>query len=126
MDKKTLTKYLDFANHHQEATPEDIKKLCEKVRHYGFHSAFVNSCYISLARELLGGKAVVGTVISFPLGQDLRDTKVFSAIESVRRGADELDVSMNIGLFKARKDKEVLAEMEAIVNAVKEIERKRW
>ncbi len=124
MDKKTLAQHLDFANHHQDVTPVDVKKLCQKVRKFGFHSAFVNPCYISLAQEFLGGKATVGTVISFPLGQEMRDVKVLAAIEAARKGADELDVSMNVGLFKAGRYESVLEEMEAIVEAVKNLRKK--
>lgn len=119
MDKKALAQYLDFANHHQDTKPDDIKKLCQKVRQYGFHTAFVNPCYIMVAREFLGKRGVVGTVISFPLGQDIRDIKVLAAIEATRYGANELDISMNVGFFKAKKYEEVLEEMKAIVEAVK-------
>jgi len=118
-----IAKYLDFANHHPDATPEQVKKLCQNVIKFGFHSAFVNPCYISLAKEFLGDKLPVGTVISFPLGQDTRDGKVLLAIETTRKGADELDVMMNVGLFKAGKYKEVLEEMRAVNLAAKEIRR---
>lgn len=124
MNKKVFAKYLDFANHHQDATVEEIQELCKKVKKYGFHSAFVNPCYIQLAKEILLGKAAVGTVVSFPLGQDLSDIKILSSIGAVRKGADELDVSMNVGLFKAGKGKEVLEEMRAIVESVKSLRAK--
>jgi len=118
-----IAKYLDFANHHPDATPEQIKKLCQNVVKFGFHSAFVNPYYISLAKEYLENKFPVGTVISFPLGQDTRDGKVLLAIETTRKGADELDVMMNVGMFKAGKYKEVLEEMRAVNAAAKEIRR---
>lgn len=124
MDKQTLAGFLDLANHHQDATSEAIKKLCEKVKKYGFHAVFVNPCYIRLARELLGDSGVVGSVVSFPLGQDNRDVKVLAAIDAVRCSANELDVCMNVGLFKSGKTDEVLAEMKAIVEAVKNIKPK--
>lgn len=119
-----IVRYLDFANHRQEATPEDIKELCRKVKQYRFHSAFVNPCYITLAKEILEEKGVVGTVIAFPLGQEMRDIKILAAIEAARRGADELDVSMNVGLFKAGKNDEVLEETRAVVEAVRNIRSK--
>ncbi len=114
-----LASYLDFANHRQDATPEDIEKLCQSVREHGFHSAFVNPCYVSRARKLLGENGVVGTVVSFPLGQDTTEDKVTLALNSIENGADELDVSMNVGLFKAGRDVEVLEEMKEIVGQVK-------
>jgi len=118
-----IAKYLDFANHHPYATPEQIRDLCQKVKKFGFHSAFVNPYYIQLAKDVLEDKFPVGTVISFPLGQDTRDGKVLLAIETTRKGADELDVMMNVGLFKAGKYKEVLEEMKAVNTAAKEIRR---
>jgi deoxyribose-phosphate aldolase len=123
MDLNNLASYLDLANHHPEATPEDIKLVCEKVKKYGFHTAFVNGCYVSLAREILGEEGKVGTVVSFPLGQDSQDAKVVAAIDAAKNGADELDVCMNVGLFKAGEKEKVQKEMEAIVTAAKGIKK---
>jgi len=122
MDRKTLGKYLDFANHHQDATPKDIKELCQKVKKYGFHSAFVNPFYISLAKESLGD-GIVGTVIDFPLGQETKEIKILASIDAVKKGADELDVAMNVGFFKAGEHQQVLEEMKAVVSAAKEIKK---
>lgn len=119
MDKKTLAKYLDLANHHQNATESEIKTLCQQVKKFGFNSAFVNPCFIVLAKDALEGKALVGSVVSFPLGQDSRDIKILAAIDAVRKGADEIDVSANVGLFKSRKVEEYLEEMKAVVEAAK-------
>lgn len=121
MDKKTLASYLDFANHHQNATVEDIKSLCQKVLQYGFHSVFVNPYYVPLARSLVGEKAVVGTVVSFPLGQESQEVKIASALWAVKNGGDELDVSMNVGVFKQGGHGKVLEEMRVIVSQVKTI-----
>lgn len=121
MKKEDLIKYLDFANHHPDATPKDIQELCQKVKQFHFHSAFVNPCYVPLAREFLGGDGIVGTVISFPIGQDTREGKLLASIDAVKKGADELDISMNVGLFKAGKEEEVLEEMRTVIEAIKNI-----
>lgn len=123
MDKQTLAGYLDLANHHADVTPAQIKDLCVKVKQYGFHAAFVNPCFIHLAKENLGLKGVVGTVIAFPLGQEERDIKVLAATNAVRQGANELDASMNVGLFKAGEKEAVLAEMKAVVESAKNVRR---
>jgi len=123
MDQRTLASFLDLAKHHPETSEKEVRDLCQAVKKYGFHSAFVNPCWVKLARELLGVTGVVGTVISFPLGQETKDIKVLSAIKSVKDGANELDVSMNVGLFKQGSYEEVLTEMEAIVNAAKQLKK---
>lgn len=97
----TIAPHLDLANHHADATPEDIKKVCANVLKYGFNGAFVNPCYIALAREEVEDKAKVGTAFSFPLGQDTLEMKIFAAREAIRLGADELDIVPNNGLLLA-------------------------
>ena len=119
MDQRTLALYLDLAKHHPETSEKEVRDLCQAVKKYGFHSAFVNPYWIKLTRQLMGPSGTVGTVISFPLGQEVKDIKVLAAIKAVKDGADEMDVSMNVGLFKEGKTDLVLAEMEAIVEAVK-------
>lgn len=120
MDQKALAAHLDFANHHPGATPKQIKVLCRQVKQYGFHAAFVNPCYVPLAKKELA-EGVVGTVVSFPLGQDAKDVKVLAAIKCARDGADEIDVSANVGWLKAGQRSLVLEEMRAVVLAAKEI-----
>lgn len=96
----SLAHYLDFADHKANATPADIATLCAKVIEHGFHAAFVNACYITLAKS----KGVrVGTVVSFPLGQDTIAAKVAATNEAVQLGADELDIVPNIGNFDSRE-----------------------
>ncbi|MBI4099418.1 deoxyribose-phosphate aldolase [Candidatus Microgenomates bacterium] len=113
-----LAKYLDLANHHANATEEDVRVICEKVKKYGFNSAFVNPAYVVLAKSL-GVK--VGTVIAFPLGQEILAIKLAAARAALTDGADELDVSLNVGYIKEGKWDKVTKEMKAIVGATREI-----
>ncbi len=116
-----LAQYLDFANHHASATPADIEKLCTAVVEHGFHAAFVNPIYVPLAKKLLHTKAAVGTVISFPLGQDTRAAKVAAVNDAVQAGADELDVVPNIGAFLSGQTQEFEEELSAIVDGARMI-----
>lgn len=120
MDRQTLASYLDFANHHQDVTLEDVKALCQAVKKHGFHSAFVNPCYVAFARRFLP-EGIIGTAISFPLGQDHKDVKILTVIKATKDGADELDISMNVGLFKSGEKEAILEEMTAIIDAAKNI-----
>lgn len=114
-----IAKYIDHANHSAQSTEEEIKKLCDEVKRYGFNSAFVNSCWVEFAREQLGDEAKVGTVVSFPLGQDSTAAKVSAVVRALKNGADEIDVSANVGWLKSGETRLYLDEMEQIVNEVK-------
>lgn len=119
-----LPKYLDLANHHPDATENDIRELCEKVLKFGFNSAFVNAFYVPFCRNILKESGKVGTVVSFPLGQETVAMKVTAARSGVLAGADELDISLNVGLIKEGKWDAVLGEMHEVVMAVRSLEKR--
>lgn len=124
MDPKALAPFLDLANHHANATFADIEDICGKVKKYGFNAVFVNPFFVPFAREKMGaGK--VGTVVSFPLGQETLDFKMASARASALAGAAELDVSLNVGQIKSAAWDELLKEMRQIVTAVKNIDQQK-
>lgn len=118
MDVNNLAPFLDLANHHANATVHDIEELCKTVKAYGFHAAFVNPVHVSLARSLMGTSGVVGTAISFPLGQDVLDVKQVSISHAIEDGADELDIVPNNALLRT-DDPGYLAEMTSIVSAIR-------
>lgn len=86
----------------QDATVEQIKKLCAEARQYQFCSVCVNPCYVPLCYEELRGSGVkVCTVIGFPLGATTTKTKCFEANEAIENGADEVDMVINVGKLKS-------------------------
>lgn len=140
MATTNFASFLDLANHHQDADQSTIKTLCQNVLHYGFNAAFVNSCWVKFAKtyfnsqtkHLPGGVAPaahlggeirhprVGTVISFPLGQDTTEIKIYAAHEAIKKGADELDISTNVGFLKSSPDI-YLKELKRLVQAARDI-----
>jgi deoxyribose-phosphate aldolase len=121
MDIYDLAHHLDFANHHANATTRDIRTLCDLVAKHGFHGAFVNPIHVALAKKILGKSGIVGTVISFPLGQDRVDIKITSALKAIEDGADELDIVPNTAhLLSDLKGTAYVEEMVQIVRAVRQ------
>ncbi len=113
-----LPAYLDLANHHPNSTESEIVALCAKVKEFGFNSAFVNPFYIQLAKEQ---GVRVGTVVAFPLGQETLSVKSGCAESYASLGADELDVSLNVGYIKSGKWAESLVEMRAVVESARRV-----
>jgi len=84
------------------ATYTDIKRLCEEARQFGFYSVCINPSFIRMAKSLLKGSNVkITTVIGFPLGMTLTETKVYEAMNASLIGVDELDIVVNIGAVKS-------------------------
>ena len=69
-------KFIDHTNLKQDATREEIKKLCEEAISYDFMSVCVNPDFVKFASDLLLDSEVkVCTVIGFPLGASQQGLK---------------------------------------------------
>ena len=105
-------KLIDHTLLKQDASPEQILKLCEEAKEHDFMSVCVNPAYVPLAAEALKGSDVkVCTVIGFPLGMNLTRTKVEEAQLCIKQGADEIDMVINVGMLKSHNDDYVEAEI---------------
>ena len=111
-------KLIDHTLLKQDATPEQIVKLCEEAKQFDFMSVCVNPAYVPLAADCLKGSDVkVCTVIGFPLGMNLTRTKVDETSEAIKCGADEIDMVINVGMLKAHQDEYVKEEISLIRQA---------
>ena len=111
-------KYIDHTLLKPDATEEQIRKLCQDALEYDFASVCVNPGYVPLCHELLKGSDVkVCTVIGFPLGATLPAAKVLETRESVFAGAQEIDMVINVGKLKDKKDDYVREEITRVKHA---------
>lgn len=111
-------KLIDHTLLKQDASPEQIVKLCEEAKEFDFMSVCVNPAYVPLAAQCLKDSDVkVCTVIGFPLGMNLTKTKVEEAQLAIKEGADEIDMVINVGMLKAGHDdyvEEEIRELKAV------------
>jgi deoxyribose-phosphate aldolase len=115
---RDLARYIDHTLLKPEATEEQIIKLCNEAKEYGFASVCVNPGYVPLAAKMLMGTPVkVCTVIGFPLGATTTETKAFEAEDAIKKGAQEVDMVINIGWLKSKNYGACEADIKAVVNA---------
>ncbi len=108
-------KYIDNTLLKADAKLEDIKALCEESKEYDFKSVCINPAFISKAKEFLKGSDVlICTVIGFPLGSMTTEAKVFETKDAIEKGADEIDMVINISALKDGNDDYVKNEIAAI------------
>jgi len=123
--ENNFSHYLDLASHTPITTEQTIQKICAQVIEYDFNSSFMNPYYIVYARQFFKNhspeKRKVGTVISFPLGQETAKIKMASAHEAAALGADELDISLNVALIKEARWEKVLEEMSGLVQTARAV-----
>ena len=95
------SKYIDHTCLKQNASYENIKKLCDEAQKYEFFSVCVNPFYVSYAKKILMKSNVkVCTVVGFPLGQNTTESKTYECVDAVQKGADEIDMVINVSELK--------------------------
>ena len=112
-----LEKILNACDHTlllQTATWEEIRALCDDGIKYHTASVCIPPCYVQRAREYVGDRLKICTVIGFPNGNMTTESKVFETRDAVEKGADEIDMVINIGMLRAGDDAYVLDEIRKI------------
>ena len=118
MTPNQLAQYIDHTALTAEKNEQDILTLCNEAIEHGFYSVCINSGYIPLAKEKLAGSNVkICTVVGFPLGANLTSVKAFETQESIKAGANEIDMVINVGWIKSQKWDTVKQDIQAVFNA---------
>ncbi|MEK4861097.1 deoxyribose-phosphate aldolase [Staphylococcus sp. FSL W8-0774] len=111
--------YVKFIDHTQlkpESTREQIDKIINEAKEYGFKSICVNPTHVKYSAEQLKGTDVlVCTVIGFPLGASTKEVKAFETKNAIENGASEIDMVINIGALKDGRLDEVKDDIESVV-----------
>ncbi len=117
-----IAPFIDHTLLKAEATRDEVLKLCDEAKKYGFATVCVNSINVGTAARALAGTSVLPiAVVGFPLGAMLPTAKAFETREAVRCGAKEIDMVLNIGALKSRDYALVLSDIQAVVNAAKPV-----
>ena len=98
----------------QGATWEEIKAVCDDGMTYKTASVCIPSSHVKKAKEYVGDRLAICTVIGFPNGYSTTATKVFECRDAIENGADEIDTVINIGKLKEGLYDEILAELKAL------------
>ena len=117
MEKREILKRLDHTLLKQDATWEQIKKICDEGVEYGVASVCIPPSFVKRAAEYLDGRLAVCTVIGFPNGYMTTASKVFETEDAVKNGADATDMVINIGMVKEGNYGGVLDEIRAVRRA---------
>lgn len=115
---ENYAKYIDHTVLKIATTRETVKRFCDEAKEYHFASVCINPCHVQFASELLKGSGVkTCCVIGFPLGANTTNIKALEAKEAVENGAEEVDMVINVGALKDRRDVYVLNDIKAVVDA---------
>lgn len=120
MENKEIYAHIDHTLLKPFSTWEDIEKLCDEAVEYKTASVCVPQSYIERINKKYGDKLAICTVIGFPLGYNLTESKIVEAKKAIEYGASEIDMVVNISDVKNGDYEKVEEEIRAIKEAVGE------
>ena len=122
MNNRDIAKLIDHTLLRPDATVDDIRRLCDEARQYGFYSVCVNPFFVPMVKDILSETGVkAATVIGFPLGMTNTNAKVYEAVEALNNGVDEIDMVINIGMARTGRWDIVKKDIFDVVCATKGI-----
>jgi deoxyribose-phosphate aldolase len=112
-----IAKTIDHSLLRPELDDEFVEDGIRLAAKYDVASATVRPVDVAKAVRMLQGTDVkVGTVIGFPHGDTLTETKVFEARKALEQGAQELDMVLQIAALRSGRDGDVKADIAAVVD----------
>ena len=114
MEWKEILSKVDHTLLAQSATWEEIKGICDDGMKYETASVCIPASYVRQAKEYVGDRLKICTVIGFPNGYSTTATKCFETADAVANGADEIDMVINIGWLRDKRYDALLGEIRAV------------
>ena len=114
MEIKDILKVCDHTLLSVQATWDDIRAICDDGMKFETASVCIPAAYVKRAKEYVGDKLAICTVIGFPNGYSTTATKVYETADAIKNGADEIDMVINVGMLKDKMYGEILEEIMAI------------
>ena len=117
-----LAQYIDHTLLKPAATAEEIDRLCDEAKQYGFIAVCVNPVWVKRAAANLRGTGVrVASVVGFPLGASTPEIKAMEARRALREGAREIDMVLNVGALKSGDHELVRRDVAGVSEACREV-----
>lgn len=97
MTQKDILAKVDHTLLAQTATWEEIRQICDDGMRYETASVCIPPSYVEQAKNYVGDRLKICTVIGFPNGYNTTAVKEFETKDALKKGADEIDMVINLG-----------------------------
>ena len=116
-DVRTLASIIDHTMLRPQATCEEIDRFCAEAVSLEVGAIAIHPVWVSRAAGILRGTGIkVGSVVGFPFGATHTSAKRAEAAASLRAGAEELDMVMNIGALRSGNLEGVWSDLQGVVD----------
>jgi deoxyribose-phosphate aldolase len=120
LTKEQLAKTIDQTLLNPKVTIKAIQSFCISAKEYHFAAVCINPSYITTAKKILADTDVkICSVVGYPLGANSIETKVFEARDNIKKGADEIDMMINLGMLKSGNYSYIEKEIGVIISVIR-------
>lgn len=117
MELKEILSRCDHTLLRVDATAAEIRELCDQGIRYGCASVCIPPCHVAGAKQYVGDRLAICTVIGFPNGYNTPAVKAYEAAEAIRNGTDEVDMVINLAMVKDGCWADVAEDIHAVREA---------
>ena len=114
MEIKEILKVCDHTLLSVQATWDEIRAICDDGMKFETASVCIPASYVKRAKEYVGDKLAICTVIGFPNGYNSTTAKIAETVDAISDGADEIDMVINTGYLRAGQYDKVLDEIRTL------------
>ena len=117
-NSKELASLINYTNLNNMISENEMKEFLERAKELNFHSVIISPTYVPLAKEVLKDTDIkIGSVVGFPLGFEDTESKIAETEELLKKGADDIEVVLNLSYLKDEK----YSLLENEISEIKEI-----
>lgn len=114
ISRKEILQHVDHTLLAPTATWEELQILCDEAIKYETASVCVPPNRVKQVKDYLCGRMAVCTVVGFPNGYHTTAVKAMETEEVLDRGADEVDMVINLGWVKEKRFHDVQTEIHTL------------
>ena len=120
LSQEDFARKIDHTMLKPNADLRQFEKACYEAVKYGFVACVVPPWFVERAKKIVKDAVKVATVIGFPHGNTTKRAKLAEARDVLEKGAEEIDMVMNINAFKSGLYELVEDEIAEIVDTARE------
>ena len=114
ISRKEILQHVDHTLLAPTATRDELQILCDEAIKYETASVCVPPNRVKQVKDYLCGRMAVCTVVGFPNGYHTTAVKAMETEEVLDRGADEVDMVINLGWVKEKRFHDVQTEIHTL------------
>lgn len=118
MEARKLAQMIDHTLLAPEATPIDVAQLCSEAVELQVGAICISPSFLPLAAGALPLSIKTAVVVGFPSGAHSPETKALEAKQACDRGAQEIDMVINLALVSTNNWAAVTSEVATVCAAI--------